>query len=85
MRHRDDGVSLLVSGVDLPVRLGNVLQRVASVDHRFELSRLTQLLEEHHVLVPLATPRMTVLLLVIDVHSPRMTGAAGLNERPEIS
>jgi hypothetical protein len=46
MGHRDDDVALFVSGVDIPVSLGNVFQRIASINDRFYLSRLNQLFED---------------------------------------
>ena len=37
-----DHVPLLVSRLDVPVGLDHLLQRIASVDHRFELTRLSK-------------------------------------------
>jgi len=45
----DDHVPPLVSFVDVPVGLGELLQRIASVDHRPELSFLRQLDKQHQV------------------------------------
>src|SRR6185312_1204210 len=41
--HRDDDVALLVTGVDVPVGVGDPLQWVARVDHRDERRRLGEL------------------------------------------
>ena len=45
--HRDDDIALFVSCVDVPVSLGNVFQRIASIDDRLYLPRLNQLCEEN--------------------------------------
>ena len=45
MFRRYDDISLLVSFVDIPVGLGNLFQRIRSVDDRFYLSRLNQFFE----------------------------------------
>ena len=37
-----DHVPLLVSRLDVPVSLDHLLQRIASVDHRFEITRLSK-------------------------------------------
>jgi hypothetical protein len=46
LRHSDDDVALLVSLVDIPMRLGDLFQRIAPIDDRFYLSRLNELFEE---------------------------------------
>ena len=46
MGHRDDDISLFVSCVDIPVSLGDLFQRIASINDRFYLSRLNKLFEE---------------------------------------
>ena len=43
--HSDDYVSLFVPFVDIPVSLGNLFQRIASIYNRFYLSRFNNLLE----------------------------------------
>ena len=47
MFHSNDYISLFVSCFDIPVSLGNLFQRIASIDDRFYLSRLNQLFEEN--------------------------------------
>ena len=47
MFHSDDYIPLLVSFIDIPVSLDNLLQRIASIDDRFYLPRLNQLPEEN--------------------------------------
>jgi hypothetical protein len=49
MGHRDDDIALFVSCFDIPVSLGNLFQRIASIDDRLYLSRLDQLFEELEV------------------------------------
>jgi hypothetical protein len=46
MGHRDDDIALFVSCVDVAVSLGNVFQRIASIDDRLDLPRLNQLFED---------------------------------------
>ena len=46
LRHRDDDIALLVSLVDIPMRLGGLFQRIAPIDDRSYHSRLNQLFEE---------------------------------------
>jgi hypothetical protein len=43
--HRDDDIPPFVSGFDIPVRLGHLLQRIAAIKYRFEPARLAELLE----------------------------------------
>ena len=43
MLHSDDDISLFVSLFDIPVGLGSLLQRIASINDRFNLSRLNKL------------------------------------------
>jgi hypothetical protein len=47
--NRDDHVPTLVSFVDIPVGLGELLQRIASVDHRPDLALCRQLAKQHQV------------------------------------
>ena len=49
MLHSDDDISLFVPFFDIPVRLGHLFQRIASIDDRFYLSCLNQLCEEEQV------------------------------------
>ena len=44
--HRYHDITLFMSLIDIPVSLGNFFQRIASIDHRFDLARLNQLFEE---------------------------------------
>ena len=37
-----DDISLLASGVDVAVSLGDLLERIAPINDRFEFSRLSQ-------------------------------------------
>jgi hypothetical protein len=41
--HSDDYISLFVPFLDVPEGLGSLLQRIASIDDRFQLSRLKEL------------------------------------------
>jgi hypothetical protein len=41
--HSDDYVSLLMPFLDVPEGLGSLFQRIASIDDRFQLSRLNKL------------------------------------------
>ena len=43
MCHSDGDISLFVSFVDVPVSLGNLFQRIASIYDRFQLSRFNKL------------------------------------------
>jgi hypothetical protein len=45
MLYRDDYISPFVSFVDVPVRLDDLLPRIASIDDRLELPCLNQLFE----------------------------------------
>lgn len=45
----DDDISLFMPCFDIPVSLGNLLQRVTSIDYGFQLSRLYQSGEENKV------------------------------------
>ncbi len=47
MHQGDDYIPLLLSRFDIPVSLGCLLQRIASIDDRFDLPRLDQLFEEN--------------------------------------
>ncbi len=47
MLQSDDYISIFVSFVDIPVSLGNLFQRIASINDRFYLSRLNKLFEEN--------------------------------------
>ncbi len=47
MLHSYDYISLFVSFVDIPVSLGSLFQRIASIYDRFYLSRLNNLFEEN--------------------------------------
>ena len=46
MLHSYDDISLFVSFFDIPVSLGNLFQRIASIYDRFYLPRLNKLYEE---------------------------------------
>jgi len=46
MLHSDDDVSLFVSLFDIPVCRDNLVQRIAPINDRFELSSLNELFEE---------------------------------------
>lgn len=46
MFHIDDDISLFVSCVDIPVYLGNLFQRITSINDRLKRSRLNKLQEE---------------------------------------
>src|SRR5437773_2715412 len=48
-RHFDDHVALLVPLVDIAVRLYDLVQREAAVDHRTQLATLGELLERQQV------------------------------------
>jgi hypothetical protein len=50
VRHRDGDIALLVPFVDIPVGLDDLLQGIASVDHRPDLAGLGKLLDEEKVL-----------------------------------
>ena len=52
MSHSYDYISLLVSFIDIPVSLNNLFQRIASIYHRFQLSRLNKLSEENQIFSP---------------------------------
>ena len=56
MLHSDDDISLFVSCFDIPVRLGHLFQRIASIDDRFYLPRLDQLCEEDKIFDLLTVP-----------------------------
>ena len=45
MLHSDDYISLFVSFIDIPVGLGSLFQRIASINDRFYLSRLRRRLD----------------------------------------
>ena len=47
MFHSYNYIALFVSFVNIPVRLNNLFQRIASVYNRFYLSRLHKLFEEN--------------------------------------
>jgi hypothetical protein len=47
--HRDDDISLFVSFVDIPVRLDDLLQRIAPIDNRFQLSCFSKLFDGEQV------------------------------------
>ena len=47
MFHGYDYVSLFLPCFDIPVSLGNLFQRVASIDDRFYLARLQHIFEEN--------------------------------------
>ena len=47
MFHSYDYISLFVPFFDIPVSLGNLFQRIASINDRFYLSRLNKLFEEN--------------------------------------
>ncbi len=49
MFHSDDYISLFVSFFDIPVSLGSLFQRIASIYDRFYLPRLNQLCEEDKI------------------------------------
>jgi len=46
MFHRNHYISLFMPFVDIPVRLGHLFQRIASINDWFYLSRLYQLFEK---------------------------------------
>jgi len=47
MSHSYDYISLFVPFFDIPVSLGSLFQRIASINDRFYLPRLNQLFEEN--------------------------------------
>src|SRR3990170_9162859 len=47
--HGDDHVSLLVSSFDIPMSLGDLLQRIPSIDDRSQMPRLDEVFEEGDV------------------------------------
>jgi len=47
--HRNDHISLFMPFVNIPVRLDDLLQRIASINDRFHLSRLDQFFEHEQV------------------------------------
>ena len=49
MSHNYDDISLFVSFFDIPMSLGDLLQRIASIDDRSRLSRLNELFEEDQI------------------------------------
>ena len=48
--HSDDYIPLLVPCFDIPVSLGHLVQRIAPIDDRFDLSRLDKLADEGKIL-----------------------------------
>ena len=57
--HRDDDIPLFVSCVDIPVRLGNLFQRIASINNRLKMSRFHQLFEKQQ---PFSTYLWTAII-----------------------
>ena len=49
MPHSYDYISLFVSLIHIPVRFDNLLQRVDSVNDRFQLARFDELFERQQV------------------------------------
>ena len=49
MSHSDDYISLFVPFIDIPVSLGSLLQRIASIYNRFYLPRLNKLFKENYI------------------------------------
>ena len=43
----DDHISLFLPCFDIPVSFGSLFQRIASINHRFDLPRFNQLFEEN--------------------------------------
>ena len=71
-RHGDYYISRFLPWFNIAMSLGNLFQRIASVDDRFYRFRLNKLFEENQLFGFLgANPVIIFLLFVIDVHSPR--------------
>ncbi len=51
MIHSYYHIPLLMSGLDISMGLNHLLQWKASVDHRFELTRLCKVQHEHKIIV----------------------------------
>ncbi len=49
MLHRDDDAARFVARFGIPVRLGRLFQRIASVDDGCDLSRFNQLFDGHQI------------------------------------
>jgi hypothetical protein len=49
MFHSDDDISLFVALLDIPVRIGHLFQRIASIYDRFYLPSLNQFCEEDKI------------------------------------
>lgn len=49
MRHSNDDIPLFAPCFDVPVRLGRLLQRIASINDRFQLPCLNKLFEKNQV------------------------------------
>ena len=50
LHHSYDDIPLLVPCFDIPVRLDYLFHRIASIDDRFDLSRLDELADEGKIL-----------------------------------
>lgn len=60
--HRDDDITLLVPLVDVPMSLGHLFERVASINDRSELSGFNQASQVCQVFGPLAASPVKDLL-----------------------
>ena len=49
MCHNDDDISLFVASFDVPMSLGDLLQRITSIDDRLQLSRFYEVFEEDEI------------------------------------
>jgi hypothetical protein len=53
MRHRDDYVSLFAASLDIPVSLGDLLQRIGSIYDRLDRARLNKSFEKYQIFNPI--------------------------------
>jgi hypothetical protein len=56
--HSDNNIPLFMPRFDIPVRLGNLLQRIALIDNGFDLARLYQLFDGNSILSAFAGCRL---------------------------
>ncbi len=66
-----DDISLFVPFFDIPVSLGNLFQRIASIDDRFDLSRLNKFFDENQIFTDFRRDKaqMTFLPPIIEVQA----------------
>lgn len=51
MHHSDDDVALFVPLIDIAVRVDNLLQRIVSIDDRFDLPCFDKLFDENKIVL----------------------------------